>query len=234
MKGMVFKNQPGALCFGQPILDKGQVTILVAAVKFVADDGMAEMREMDAELVFASGVRDEAQEGKFIGRARHSVRAVDFIWTSGGRRTARPTTTDKSLLDPVFGLRGRAVGADAILDGNNALFILAERGVNYSTLRRHVAVDDGKVFLFDRAAFENFSKFAGSRGIFRDQNNAAGFTIQAVDKVRRGRAPRQMQSCATDQTGHLTVLRRVTDQSGRFLDDQQVGVLVDDIEHGRF
>ena len=64
MKGMVFKNQPGALRFGQTSLDEGQITILVAAVKFVADDGMAEMREMDAELVLATGAGDEAEEAE--------------------------------------------------------------------------------------------------------------------------------------------------------------------------
>ena len=62
MKGMVFKNQPGALRFGQTSLDEGQITILVAAVKFVADDGVAEMREVDADLMFATGLGNDSQK----------------------------------------------------------------------------------------------------------------------------------------------------------------------------
>ena len=37
------QNEPGALLIGQTILDERQIQILVAAVEFVADDGMAEV-----------------------------------------------------------------------------------------------------------------------------------------------------------------------------------------------
>ena len=64
VEGMVFQDQSGALRLGQASFDKGQVTILVAAVKLVADNGMAKVREMDAELVLASCAGDEAEKGK--------------------------------------------------------------------------------------------------------------------------------------------------------------------------
>ena len=142
MKGMVFKNQPGALRFGQTSLDEGQITILVAAVKFVADDGMAEMREMDAELVLATGAGDEAEEreGDFtkLRRAKWKVEVGDWVHSFSsssassifrfrGRWTRTRRRTIKSTFNKEIGLRRRAVGADAILDGNNALFVLAER-----------------------------------------------------------------------------------------------------------
>ena len=64
MEGMVFQDQPGALLFCQASFDECEITILVAAVKFVADDGMAAVRKVDAKLVLASSARDEAQERK--------------------------------------------------------------------------------------------------------------------------------------------------------------------------
>src|SRR5471030_399179 len=39
-----------------------------------------------------------------------------------------------------------------------------------------------------------------------------------------------MQPCAADQTGHLAVFRRMADESGGFVDDEQVGVLENDFK----
>ena len=55
MERVVFKDQPGALRVRQPVFDKGEIQVLVAAIKLVADDGMAEVREVDADLVLAAG-----------------------------------------------------------------------------------------------------------------------------------------------------------------------------------
>ena len=100
---MVFKNQFCALFRRQAVFDKGEIYIFVAAVKLVADDGVAEMREMDADLVFTAGSRDDSQQREISFRAR------------------------KFLFDPKFRLRRRAVGAHAIFDGNAAALIFAER-----------------------------------------------------------------------------------------------------------
>ena len=48
----------------QAVFDQREIQILVAAVKFVADDGMAEVREVDADLMLAAGARDDARAGK--------------------------------------------------------------------------------------------------------------------------------------------------------------------------
>jgi hypothetical protein len=40
-----------------------------------------------------------------------------------------------------------------------------------------------------------------------------------------------MQPGAANQAGHLIAFGRMADQSGWFVDDQQVGVFVNDIEH---
>src|SRR5271156_4125237 len=116
---------------------------------------MAEVREVNADLVFAAGARDDAQKGK-----THLTPSLSPHPTGGeGERFAavldnRPV---KSALNEKFGLRRRAIGADAILDGDDAALIFAERRINQTMIFADVAVDDGKIFFLDGAAFENFS-----------------------------------------------------------------------------
>jgi len=92
--------------------------------------------------------------------------------------------TIKSPLDPKFRPRRRAIGADAIFDGDDAAIIPAERRVNDPLLRRGVAVNNGQIFFLNGAAFEDFSELAGCFRIFCNQDNAAGFTVEPVDQMR--------------------------------------------------
>jgi hypothetical protein len=62
VQGVVFKNQFRAVRIGQAAFDERKVTILVSAVDFIADDGMAKVGEMDADLMFAAGAGAEAQQ----------------------------------------------------------------------------------------------------------------------------------------------------------------------------
>ena len=87
--------------------------------------------------------------------------------------------------DPILGLGGGAVRADAILDCDDAALVLAERGVDKSVIVAHMAMDNGKVFLLDGPGFPDFSQLAGQRGIFGNDDNAAGLAVEAVDQVRR-------------------------------------------------
>ena len=64
------QNEPGALFIGQAIFDQRQIQILVAAVKFVADEGMAEVGEVNADLMFAAGAGNEAEKGKMSRESR--------------------------------------------------------------------------------------------------------------------------------------------------------------------
>ena len=81
---------------------------------------------------------------------------------------------------------GRAIGTHAVLDGNNAALVLAERHVNQAVAVAHVAVNDGEVFLLDGTGFPDFSKLAGDFGIFGDDDDAAGFPVEAVDEMGCG------------------------------------------------
>jgi len=117
-----------------------------------------------------------------FGRARHSVRAVGGCGDGGGQRTARPTTSalmnyaGKSPLDPIFGLGGRAVGADAVLDGDAAAFVPAERRINQAVVVADEAevqtigvrfVEGKLTFTADRAKLRLISGSATARGTSR-------------------------------------------------------------------
>ena len=182
MKRLVLKNQDGSLFRRQAVLDERHIYILLAAVKFVADDGMADVRKMDADLVFATGMRAQAQK-----RKAHLTPALSPRPTGGeGELFAGPLHNwpGKTPLDEKFRLRQRAVGPDAILDGDDAAFVLAERRVNRPLPCRDMAVDDGEIFFLNGAAFKDLPEFAGGFGIFCDQNHAAGFAVEAVDQGR--------------------------------------------------
>ena len=58
------QNEPDALLIGKAIFDQRQIQVLVATIEFIADDGMAEVGEVEADLVLAAGAGDEAEEGK--------------------------------------------------------------------------------------------------------------------------------------------------------------------------
>jgi hypothetical protein len=91
----------------------------------------------------------------------------------------RLSRTIKPAFDPIFGLGGRAIGADAVLDGDAAALVLAERRVNQAVVVADAAVNDGEVFLLDGAGFPDFAEFAGGFGIFGDE------TTPLVSRSRR-------------------------------------------------
>jgi hypothetical protein len=62
MQRLVRQNEPGKLLRRQAIFDQRQIQILVATVKFVADDGMAEVGEVNADLMFAAGAGNYSQK----------------------------------------------------------------------------------------------------------------------------------------------------------------------------
>ena len=64
MQGLIGQNEPRLLLRRQAILHQRQIQVLVAAVQLVADNRMAEVSKVDADLVFAAGMGNEAEQGK--------------------------------------------------------------------------------------------------------------------------------------------------------------------------
>ena len=72
VQSVMGQNELNFLLRGQPVFHQRQIQILVATVNFVAHDGVAEMREVDADLMFATSARDNSQQGKILFRAGKS------------------------------------------------------------------------------------------------------------------------------------------------------------------
>jgi len=151
MERVVFKNQARVVGIGQAVLRKRQIAVFVAAVKLVADNRMANVREMYPDLMFAARVRNDPKQREGQWRGGNGT---------GGWRGAKEPALDEELRQ-----RGRSAGAHAILDGDNAALVLAQRRVNQAVIFTDMAVDDGEVFFLDPAAFQDFSEFAGDIGV---------------------------------------------------------------------
>ena len=153
----------------------------------------------------------------------------------------------ESFFDEKLGLSGGAVGSDAVFDGDDAVHILAQRGVNDPLLRSHVAVDDGQIFFLNTPGFPDLAEFAGGGGILGDDHEAGGFAVQTVDEVRgcwllvagcwfldgihlTTGIRIQVEAGAADEAGVFVAFGGMADEVGRLVNDEQVGVLVDDGE----
>ena len=64
VEGVLRQDEPGALVRGESPFHKGEIKVGVAAVEFVAHQGMAEVLQVEAELMFAAGVRMQTQKRK--------------------------------------------------------------------------------------------------------------------------------------------------------------------------
>jgi len=67
VQGLVRKHEPLPLLGGQAVFNQRQVEVFIPAVEFVADYRVAEVGEMDANLVLSTGQRSDAEEREFRG-----------------------------------------------------------------------------------------------------------------------------------------------------------------------
>ena len=208
MEGVIGQYQLPPLPVGQAVLRQRQIQIFIPAVKLVANHGMAHRGKMDADLMLPSRFWTYAQQGKLALRA------------------------SKAPFHPEFRQGAGTVAANAMFDGHLAGFVPAQRQINAPGIAPHRAVDNGQIGLFDRAVFPKFAQQAGSGRVFCDKNHSTGFAVQAVDQVRRPfRA--QVKSHPADQTRPLVALGWMADQAGGLVDDQQVGILENDLKERR-
>ncbi len=96
------------------------------------------------------------------------------------------------------------------------MLIPAERCINQAVIVTDVAMNDGKVFLLHGAGLENFTQFAGGPGIFGDEDDAAGFAVEAVDEVGRdGNRLTPIRSPASGGAGIFQVQADAADEAGK-------------------
>ena len=92
-----------------------------------------------------------------------------------------------------------------------------------------MAVDNGEVSLLDQSFFPKLAQLHRRAQVLGDQNQPAGFAVQAINQMGLGGRPK-MEADAADQTGILIPLRGMTDQARLFIDNQQLVVFMNDLE----
>src|ERR1051325_1341365 len=208
VKGVVGQDQSRALLLGEATENEIEIEPFVAAVEFVADDGMTGVGEVDSQLMLAAGAWPGTDQREWPAFALEAAHDFDL------------------------GLRGRAVRADAVFDGHGARLVLAERRVDEVGMGRDVSVDDREVAFGDRAGFPNAAEFTGGGKGLGDDDDAAGVAIETVDQAGL-RVGAEVEAHAADEARIRVALGRMADEPGGLVDHKQVGVFVENVEQQR-
>ena len=180
-----------------------------AAVKGVAPDGMAEMGEVDANLVRAAGVQEALDFGTGFALLEHTVigpggSAVGWVF----------------FHRHLFSVDGMATDGAVAFTGDAAEDSGAEGAIDFLYL----------------AFGENLRElFVGLVG-FRDENHAAGVLVEAMDDAEAFAAPAPGEVRAAmvdervDQRAGPVARGGMDDEAGLLVEREQGVVLVDDIE----
>lgn len=222
-----------AVCFREAVFDESKVEVFVGTVEFVSDDRMAQVGEVDADLVLAAGMRDQQEFGKEVilgacpgARARTNLRFRLRLRLS---RVAGPDRPGESAHDLKIGAGSGPVGPDTVFDRDPALFILPERGFDSAGIEGEVAVNNSQVLLVHVPMLPSAAQGACRFGRFGYQDQTAGFAVEPIHHLRCGRLP-QVQPDAADQTGVGVRLGGMAHQSRRFVHDQQLAILKNNVE----
>src|SRR5690348_16147396 len=64
MKRVILNHQSGFLFGRQNVMNEREINAFISAVNFVAHDGMSQVREVNSDLMLASGEQADAQQGE--------------------------------------------------------------------------------------------------------------------------------------------------------------------------
>ena len=192
--------------------DELQVAAVIAAVKFVADDGKAEMMKVNADLMHAAGFGLRLDQSE-----RH---AVTF---EAPQRAER-------------GAAGRSLRMDDLFDpdvGFLHLYGAENGGIESFLIPFGPAVNERGVGLVDFAFLHRHAEEAGEFVIFRDEYDATGLAIEAVDEgdlAAVGDFIREEITEPMPERGRAVGSARMDLQRRGFIDDDVAICLVDDSE----
>jgi hypothetical protein len=183
----------------------GEVTPL--AVKRVAGDRMTEMLEMDADLVGATGARHAGDEGPSVAGSEEFV-VGDGI-TAGG------------------GAAGRHLLA---LDG-----VASDGQINGSLGVPGGSPDDGKIGFLDLTIGELRGEGGMGLVVLGDNDASAGLLIKTMNDAgamftgTTGEGSDMVKE-SVDEGSLLVARADMDDHPGRFVDNEEICVLVEDLE----
>lgn len=175
------------------------------AVDLVAEHGVAEEREVDARLVGTAGVQFGLDQRRLAERLERAHHRGCLAAAARQRGAARA--------------RGRT--ADTAVDAGFA---------------RERAGDEREVAACHRVEAQLLLQVAGRRVVPGQHHHARGVAVEAVDDVQAvvsRLALRQLGKSTGDHGVALVLDRRVDDQTGRLVDDDHVGVEVEDRQRGQ-
>lgn len=175
--------------------------IRVVAIDWVAENRDAEIFEVDAELVSATGGRFKLKEG--VLWMIIVVRAIAAIWA----------VVDGE--DFVISLGRFAVLVD--LESGRAFEIAGDRQVDHGFVEFWSTFDDGVIGFVSFAVLELFAEHGLGFGVFGENNNAAGVAVEAVN-----------EQAIVFESGFGTVFAlRHAEEAGRLIDNKNVLVFID-------
>ena len=186
------------------------------AVEEVADDGVAERLQVDADLVGAAGFDLDFGKGEGAVGCGEALEGVDV--GDGGA---------------AVGAAGRHAGAANEVAGDGQ----RDRGV----VLGEVAVGEGEVGLVDLAGGEHLAQPAVREVVLGDDDGARSLLVQAVDDAgaevaaNLGQAAGHVEEERVDQGSGIAVLLTragagVDHHAGRFVDDGEELVLKEDFK----
>jgi hypothetical protein len=180
-----------------------EVDPLVASIEFVTHDRVAEVRQVDADLVLTTGVQPNSDPG------------IDLL-----------PALEVPLAAPT-GPGGSPIGSNTVLDGHRTGHLAPQRGIDGPVTQRHSATNQGDVLLGDQTRRPQRAQLRPSFVRFGEDHDPARLPVEAVDHVG---FKTQVNANPTHQTGILVSLGRMADQACRFAQDQQVCILVQDLK----
>lgn len=215
VEGLAGKEEGGGGGGSPAVGDLAEVPLRVGAVELVANDGVPGMVQMDPDLVHPPGVGDGFDEGE------------------GSGRVARGGGMEETLADAEVGGGGGAKRVNSLhqVDGGGfEIAASAQGGVDGPGVLGRPTGDEGEVLLADFAAHHRFGNGAGGRGIFGDEDQAAGFAVEAVDNGEGGAVGEVVSeegAEAVPQGGGAARFGGVNLEGRGFVDHDPIRALVD-------
>ena len=177
-----------------------------AAVKLVAQDGMAEVMEVHPDLVGPAAVQDAFDEADLVAGTKNAI--LGFRGAALASRDAHP-------------LAVHGMTRDGFVDDSRSL--------------AQDSSDEGEIDFRHRPRGKLAGQIAVGRVVLRDDESAAGFLVQTMNNSRAflspdaGKILAVRQECV-HQGMRLMPRARMHDDAGRLVEHEEIVVLENDVE----